>query len=290
MEVVLISIGTILLVISFIGASLLVGFLIGLLYGKSYNDKSEENGSRKWIAFQRFVSTKIIHYAKRYYFRYEIIYKGGDGTRESNILLEERVLRYQQGKETAIFSSSPHGLFAISTFFLVGTPDWETGWQSVRPCIHRHVFAIPLLRDFALWIGAIDVSKKHIENMLEKSSILLAPGGTKEMIIDVNNPIQTIHTGFLKIAYANKKLVFPVLHTGQERVFRSSSFRWLDRIRTIVLKHTGYPFPTLFMGPFPSKLTTYVFEPLDPYNYDNEETFIDNYYATIIIYNEEVNK
>ncbi len=290
MEVVLICLGVSILVCSFIGATLLTGFVIGLVYAKFYYDKSEKDGSRKWSSFQRFISTKILYYIKRYYFRFEVIYRGADGKRESDIVLEEKVLRFQTGKESAIFSSSPHGLFAISTFFLVGTPDFESGWNKVRPCVHRHVFALPVLRDFALWLGAIDVSGENMISMLEKSSILLAPGGTKEMIIDAKNPIQTIHKGFLRIAYEKKKLVFPVLNVGQERVFRSYSFGWLDKIRSFVLKHTGYPFPTLFLGPFPSKLTTYILEPHDPNDYKDEESFINEYYATIITYNEEINK
>lgn len=289
MEVILISIGIVSLVASFLGVALFVGFLMGLIYAKFYYDKSEKDGRRQWYSFKQFISMSVAYYIKRYYFGYEVIYKSARGTKADDLALEENVLWYQtNGKETAIFGASPHGLFAINTFFLVGVPDWSSGWRYVRPCTHRHVFALPLMRDVALWLGAIDVSEENIVAMLEKSSILLAPGGTREMIIDAKNPIQTIHRGFLRIAYARKKLVFPVLNVGQERVFRSYSFAWLDRIRTLVLKYTGYPFPTLFLGPFPSKLTTYVLEPHDPNNYDNEETFINDYYATLIAYNEEV--
>lgn len=276
----------ILAILSSSSISLLIGFAAGLLYALSYYDRTERTGTRRWLSLQRFLSVNLFGFIKRYYFGYEVIYRGVD---------KEEVMRYQRSNgTTAIFAASPHGLFAIGTFFLVATPDYRTKtglhWKHVRPCIHRHVFAVPFLRDIALWLGAIDVSREPIEQMLDSTSVIIAPGGTREMIIDPDAPIQTRHTGFLRLAYSKQKPVFPVLHIGQDNVFRSYSCKPLDTIRQLVLAYTGYPFPTFFIGPLPAKLTTYIFAPHEPSVYDSEEAFVNAYYTNLMRYSREISQ
>lgn len=283
MEIVVIALIATLFFASTLGITLFVGIVTGLWYSKYYYDRSEATGTRRWPVLQRWLAVNVFHYVKRHYFNYTIVFKGSAD-------LGEKVARCQGGGETAIFACSPHGLFAIGSFFLVGVPDYHTQtglrWKRVRACTHRHVFAIPGLREIALWLGAINADRVNIEKMLERESIMLAPGGTREMIIDKDQPIQSVHKGFLKIAFAMRKRVFPVIHTGQEDVFPSYSCAPLDRLRRVVLNLTGYPFPTFFIGPLPRQLTTYIFDAHDPVDYTNEETFINAYYEKILHYNE----
>ena len=154
-------------------------------------------------------------------------------------------------------------------------------WDRCVPCVHRHIFAVPVIRDFALWLGCVDVSKENITWILETRSIYLAPGGCREMILDPEEPIQSHHEGFLRIAYEKKCLVFPIIHTGQEDIFISWTSPWLDGIRHAILDMYGYPFPTFFSPPLPSKLTSHVLMPHDPNDYDSAEKFIEIYYTTI---------
>jgi Diacylglycerol acyltransferase len=218
-----------------------------------------------------------------------VAYEGGDETRR-------RVVEALTDTEkSAIFAGHPHGLLAISSLLLLFSKDAplvadsdvrdqaSVDWRRVRPCIHRHVFRVPLLRDVALWIGAIDVSRTNIVSMLHGgTSIYLAPGGCREMILDRSLPIQRQHQGFLRIAFEEKRIVFPVVHMGQERVFLTYTCHWLDRLRGALLGATGYPFPTLFLGPFPSPLTSHVLPPFDPSTFDGIESFIEAYYKCVI--------
>jgi hypothetical protein len=282
MELVIMSFFLFALLTSFIGVAVTIGFFVGLFYSHYYYDEAEKSGVRKWHALQETLS-RLTYALQKYYFSFTVVYKGDDNL--------ESLVREYQTKNTAIFVGAPHGLIAISSLFLVGIPsDYKKStWRNVTPCIHRHVFAVPFLRDVALWLGAINVSRPNIVEKLKTNSVYLASGGCREMIIDANNNgIQDKHRGFLKIAYQEKKLVFPVIHRGQEHVFRTYTFRALDRLRHIILDTTGYPFPSFFLGPFPASLTSYIFSPHNPLDYNDEDTFIDSYYTKLYEHNKSI--
>ena len=278
MELVIMSIIGSLFFASFIGATVVLSFLFGIFYSTYYYDGSERDGRRHWSRLKHLLA-RLSFPLQKYYFSYEVIYHG-EG-------LEQLVNDYQR-KETALFVGCPHGLIAISSLFITALCQQKSHWDEVTPCIHRHVFAIPFLRDLALWLGAIDVSKENIIQRLKTHSIYLASGGCREMIIDVENDgIQQKHKGFLRLAYQEKKLIFPIIHRGQEKVFPSYTCRWLDKARHIILDMTGYPFPSFFIGPLPSKLTSHIFAPHNPSHYTTEDEFIDAYYKKLISLREQ---
>jgi len=358
-----------------LGAALLCGFAAGYAYHPYYNDGAERSGARAWPFFRGLVSHGLALVA-RHYFSYRVVYMPADGT--PSALLEEVVKQHvlAEGDEqpkAAIFAAHPHGLFAVSSLALLVSAQ---PWRSLTPCIHRHVFAVPVLRELALWLGAIDVSAENIRARLDRGrSVFMVPGGCREMIQvaasggragggagrDANDitpkpprggggaqlailhpdlllsplflfgalstlpfllyqaeygsyvtmlitvvvvlcalellvrvasalevrqsryDVQERHHGFLKLAWAKQVPVFPVLHHGQERVFRSYSCRQLDALRGWMLDATGYPFPSLFLGPLPARLTTYIYEPHRPDRYASEEAFIAAYYAALRI-------
>lgn len=266
---------------SFAGIAFMIGFFLGLVYAQSYYDGTEKNGRRAWPQLKKMVA-RLSYPIQKHYFGFNVVYKGSEGLCD--------LVKHYHSTDSAIFAGSPHGLVAISSLFLVGLPteeDHDTNWHRVTPCIHRHVFTIPFLRDVALWLGAIDVSRNNIVEKLKTNSVYLAPGGCREMIMKKNDvsQIQNHHKGFLRIAYSEKKLVFPIIHKGQEHVFREYPlFSFFDRMRVIVLDMTGYPFPSFFVGPFPGQLTTYVFDPHDPSQYTDEQTFINDYYKNLYAY------
>jgi 1-acyl-sn-glycerol-3-phosphate acyltransferase len=276
MEFILLALLALYFTILLLGTAAL-NLFIATVYSKSYYDKSETNGSRKWPRFQALL-TRLTERFQKNRFNYTIVYKGAED-------LEERVALYLSPKEDApraIFAANPHGVVAICTLFNVITP-LDPKWLNITVCIHQYIFAVPVLRDIALWVGAIDVTRENIIERLKTHSVYILPGGCKEMIIDFDDPIQSYHKGFLRIAFEEKKPVFPVLHIGQEDVFPSYSTGWLDRkIRMPVQEFIGYPFPTFFsLFPFKSDLTTYVFEPHLPEKYNDIETFIDDYYIKV---------
>jgi hypothetical protein len=93
--------------------------------------------------------------------------------------------------------------------------------------------------------------------------------------------IQDRHRGFLRLAYEQRVPVVQVLHHGQEEILRSYSLPRLDLLRTWFMERTGYPLPSLFMGPFPRQLTTHMYEPMKPSDYDSPDEFADAYYGLV---------
>jgi len=334
MEIVLLSLLALLGLISLVGVSFFVGALIGYRYYARYNDRAEVTGVRYSRLFRECLSTGILWVARRY-FSYSVQYHDSAAEPYGPV----------------IYAAHPHGLFAIGTLCAAAELD------QVVPCIHRLVFAVPLLRELALWFGCVDVSGLGIETQLDNSrSVMLVPGGCREMIREqgVALPddrrslerdeqqlfmrlavvvgtsvlttvlavatsagwkpllytqlviwitglamllsfvaknamhesgvyeIQQRHCGFLVIAYNRKLPVVPVLHQGQEQIFRSYSLPRLDRARAWFMDHIApYPFPSLFLGPFPRRLTTHIYAPLDPHQFCSEKEFIECYYKTV---------
>jgi len=352
MELILLTLFYILLLVWSLGIGLFIGALMGYFYHSYYNDGSERTGMRAWPAFRRILALCLAPIV-RTYFPFEISYVSQRTSAEELETLVSDYLIAGPSSGAAIFSAHPHGLFAISSFCLLTS--LRSHWLNLRPATHRMVFSTPLLRELALWLGAIDVSRENLcENLEQARSVFIVPGGCREMIRadrstrkdmervvspkaveatvfavimmcllvvlvgvalmnkDIptltfasvgllllgtllvvavwqtfveENPtqydIQTEHVGFLQLAFEKKVPVFPILHCGQERVFRAYSFPLLDRFRTRMLDLTGYPFPSLFLGPFPSKLTTYIYDPILPSDFVTVEAFTEAYYTFV---------
>lgn len=293
-ECVIIVLYSLLWIGSWVGIGVFMGFVLGLLYSPSYYDGSENVANkRRWPgAIERL--TSLTYLFQKHYFDYTVEYRGrrplngdegpvGTATTAAD-KLKERVERVLQGKDdrVAIFAASPHGLLAISTMFHTVLP-LDPVWRNAVTCVHRHMFFFPLVRELSLWLGVMNVTRANMVQHLQRHQCLyLAPGGCREMIIDKDHPIQTKHAGFLRVAFREQVPVFPVIHMGQEEVFKSITWPWLDRVRSMCLDVTGYPFPTFFTPPLPRKLTSYVFEPLDPSHFvDDEEAFIAAYWRRV---------
>ena len=288
MELVLISGVALVAFVSFVGAGLFAGFMAGLWYSRYYYDGSERDGTRKWPWLQRWCASNwLVAFMRRFWLRHTLRYMDAEGVVHDGV-----PDAYYERADTAgasIYAGHPHGLLAIASLLTVGIPKPGGGgtkcpmrWYAVRPCVHRHIFATPLVRDMALWLGAVDVTRENMQQMLLRGrSIYVAPGGCREMILDTAQPIQTRHRGFLEIAFREGCHVFPMLHRGQEVAFPSLTCALLDRMRASVLDAWGYPFPTLWVGPLPGRLTTVLLDPLDPSQYASEEAFVDAYFATL---------
>lgn len=318
-------------ILSAIGLSFSVGALLGFLYYKHYNDGAEQTGERAKPLFRQCFSALFLWLACRL-FRYEVKFHG-------------ETIRSADGPY--IYASHPHGVFPLGTLAFLSKV------AELTPCIHRLVFAVPLVRELALWFGCVDVSRECITARIKTHSILIVPGGCREMIreravvFDQNTGvrlrieagdrltrhalilaavgvlslplfyaldqwagfwiscaillctamaelahyvyqcatpdsgayvIQDKHREFLRIAFESKTPVVLVLQQGQEQILSTYSLPRLDLLRTWFIEHTGYPLPSLFLGPLPRKLTTHVYEPLLPGKYETAEAFASAYY------------
>ena len=301
MELILFTVAAIVRIGATVGLGLLLGFALGLWYARvSYYDGSENTGIRKSHRFQTWCADNwLVTLFRRHYVAHHLAHVNADNQCMNTVPEDyyDKLLAASDAKPV-IFAGHPHGLLAIASILTVGLPEGERRgttrsrkvadmWRQVVPCVHRHVFAVPLLRDVALAIGAINVDRANMVSALESRSIYVAPGGCREMILeaggrrDAAESQQHRHTGFLQIAYSEKRLVYPMIHSGQERVFTSYTCAWLDKLRHTVLDLTGYPFPTFFSGPWPHTLTTYLCAPHDPVDYTCEADFINAYFEAV---------
>lgn len=280
-EVTLVSVALAVGVAWCIGLLVTSSFFIGLFYGGYYHDGAENTRKRHWPAFTSLFNRLVT--ILDVYFHYKITYQDEN-------TMEQVYQALQHPHENAIFAGHPHGLFAISSLLLVTHLPHERYrviWSRVVPCIHRLVFYVPVLREIALWMGAVDVTRENISAMLQQGhSVYLVPGGTAEMILDPQQDIQDRHTGFLKLAYQRKKRVFPIVHFGQEKAFVSYSCPGLDFVRHCMRRLLYYPFPTLFLGPFRVPLETCVLRPINPADYmgrseTGQEGFIKDYFDRV---------
>ncbi len=275
------------------------GFCLALVYASySYNDGSENTRSRHSPWIQAMVAFLLIPFS-RHYLSYSIHYRSSSNNKEDNKALKSLVKDVYlnvNDERVAIFSASPHGLIASATAFNIITP-YKPYWNQAVLCVHKHLFKIPFMRDFFLALGLINITRDNMHNQLvnQHRSICIVPGGCREMVYDKKNPIQDNHKGFLKLAFKEKIPVIPILHFGQDDVFRTISWSWLDKIRHIFLDLSGYPFPCIAYGPFSRKLTSVVLDPIDPALYETDDVFIEKYYTTVkemhsVIIQENVNK
>lgn len=260
------------------------GFCLALVYASySYTDGSENTRERHSPWVQSIMACIFVPFS-RHYLSYSIHYRSTSNSPEDNKVLKKSVKNYlsTETDDVAIFAASPHGLIASATAFLVITP-YKQYWNQAVLCVHKHLFKIPFLRELFLALGLVNVTSENMRHQLKdaRRSICLVPGGSREMVLNKENPIQSKHKGFLILAFKENIPVIPILHFGQEDVFPSYSTPWLDKVRLVFLDWFGYPFPCWFFGPFPRKLTSVVLNPIDPTLYETDDAFIEKYYTTV---------
>lgn len=249
--------------------------LLAFLYARSYYDGSEKTGARQWPTL-RHVVAKLSQTVALHLFDYKIAYY--DEAALDNLMQG----REGDNKRPVIFAAQPHGLFALAPYFNVIRTDaiWS---KTVRPFVHQHVFALPLVRELTLALGAIDPTDANIRAALSKGeSPYVVVDGARGMI-QVNGATsndQKRHEGLLRLAYDTKTLVCPVIHRGHEKVFHDRTPVWLEPWRKFVLDLMGYPFPTLWTLHL-APLRTQVLAPIDPSDFDTREAFIAQYFQCV---------
>ena len=174
-----------------------VGLILGILYAKySYFDQSEKNGNREWNSFKKLKLWKKV----KEYFDFKIEYED----RESIL------------KDTAyIYAIFPHGVLSLSHVlgFAIHGGISAHPHGEVRPLAHKLLFAVPLVRDFILWAGAVDTTKENYKRFLtQRQSISVVPGGVRELLLTRRESIDIYkgHKGFITMAFENNDDIIPV--------------------------------------------------------------------------------
>jgi 1-acyl-sn-glycerol-3-phosphate acyltransferase len=236
-----------------------LGAVVGLLYGKLYYDQSEHSGKRYWPGFQKTIGNRILRPLFIRYFSFTI--------KKPALQLEKPV----------IYACVPHGLMTVGTILT-----FVLNFQQppVRCAIHRLLFLFPILRDVVLWLGCFDASKENVVRMLttknQGQSIAIVPGGVWEMMTCLTESERPVHRGFLRIAFEHKVPVVPVYMHGEEDLF----WVWdvLRSMRKKLISTIGYPFPSVFFGPLPRRLTAIMApQAVNPTEYKTQEEFFSAY-------------
>jgi 1-acyl-sn-glycerol-3-phosphate acyltransferase len=182
-----------------VGPAFALGFAVALYYGRSYWDGAERIGSAP-----RFVPALRQTFLATWLAR-------GLGYRLT--LPEQRFLA-----GPLLFACRPHGVLVVSAWltFLGGRLDLP-GRRPTLLAVHSVIFALPGLRELALTLGCIDVSRESIERALAHGfSVAVLPGGVREMgprILPLPD-----RPGLVSIAYDYDVPLIPVFFKGEEEL------------------------------------------------------------------------
>lgn len=182
-------------------------------------------------------------------------------------------LEKAQNEEAAqfVFAIFPHGTHCDFRVAMDGMLDQVfPNLDKIRTLAASVLFAIPVVREIALWTGCVDARRKVADNVLKKGySIVVLPGGEAEQIRTVYQQEAVWlknRKGFIKLAMRHSIPVVPCYAFGTTDCYKTSD--WLFQARLALQKSTGIciPFATGKWGsifcPLPSKSTLVFGDPL----------------------------
>ena len=146
----------------------------------------------------------------------------------------------------------PHGVYPLTTFWGTRGPSFRAAFPTleVDVCGASVMFNCPVLREILLWSGGREVSAASIRHCLkQKRSILLVPGGQREMLHSRADPFNityvTKHKGFVRMAIENGVRLVPVLSLGETFCLENI---YLPALQSWFLARTGVGFPIFPFG------------------------------------------
>lgn len=204
-------------------------------------DTSSTTGARSWSAFRRLSIWRWI----RSYLPITVHYASTEAKQHIHSL------------EKAIFAIHPHGILCfchVFAFLIHGGAEPGCRFE-VLGLAASVLFRVPVLRDFALWFGAVDATHQSIDSVLcSGKSMSICPGGLQEIIYADRNygmsrvGIITGRKGFIRAALRHGTPIVPVYSGGEYDVYvckRAESTLWL---RQLTNRWFGWPFPLIFWG------------------------------------------
>eukprot|EP00472_Partenskyella_glossopodia_P005476 CAMPEP_0197522360 /NCGR_PEP_ID=MMETSP1318-20131121/7526_1 /TAXON_ID=552666 /ORGANISM="Partenskyella glossopodia, Strain RCC365" /LENGTH=301 /DNA_ID=CAMNT_0043074725 /DNA_START=162 /DNA_END=1068 /DNA_ORIENTATION=- len=152
---------------------------------------------------------------------------------------EELKLR---SSERYIFGIHPHGIFTYGGLLLYASESpLRKRFKSfmAHPCVASVTFYVPIIREYLLWTGHIDASRRTVDKALaEGKNIGIVIGGEAEVLQTENSKEKVVllgRKGFVKMALKHKASLVPTYAFGQNDTFtidKKSGFwirNWLQR-------------------------------------------------------------
>ena len=167
-----------------------------------------------------------------------------------------------ESKGPVLMGFHPHGVYPLTTFWGTRGPSFRAAFPTleVDVCGASVMFNCPVLREILLWSGGREVSAASIRHCLkQKRSILLVPGGQREMLHSRADPYNityvTKHKGFVRMAIENGVQLVPVLSLGETFCLENI---YLPTLQSWFLKYTGVGFPIFPFGRWYSPIANQV--------------------------------
>jgi hypothetical protein len=118
--------------------------------------------------------------------------------------------------ERALYLWHPHGLLSLTP--ILHTVRKKLGKIACIPLFHD----IPVVRDLYHFVGSIPSNYNSMKDALEKGSLSVIPGGTREMILSSSSKTTLVlkdRTGVFKLALETGTPIVPVLTFGEDDHF-----------------------------------------------------------------------
>mmetsp|Transcript_1111 Transcript_1111/g.1453 ORF Transcript_1111/g.1453 Transcript_1111/m.1453 type:complete len:313 (+) Transcript_1111:50-988(+) len=183
-------------------------------------------------------------------------------------------------KKQHLFAVHPHGVASANHLFTLtdGCGFLSTVFPGPRRDLSASIiFRIPFFREFCLWLGCVDASKKMATKVLSEGfSTLILVGGEQEQV-RARPGDHTIYLkrrkGFVRLALEHGCALVPVYAWGENDLYYTSSF--LLGLRIWIVKTFRVAIP-LFIGrlfwPLKRPLTLVFGKPLEVEKVENPTT------------------
>jgi hypothetical protein len=118
--------------------------------------------------------------------------------------------------ERALYLWHPHGMLSLTP--IIHTIRRKLGKIACVQFFHK----VPIVRDMYHFVGSVPSEYSAMKNTLEKESLSVIPGGTREMMVSTSKTMRLIlkdRTGVFKLALQTGTPIVPVLTYGEEELF-----------------------------------------------------------------------
>lgn len=185
-------------------------WMIGILwYSTTFYTTDHWTGARRWDWFRDSRWMRSWCEACERYFGLELV---AEGELDPN--------------QTYMFAYHPHGIYPFSLVWL----PLGALWAKRYPKVEMDTFCagillrVPWVRDFGMWLGARDVTRKAIMHSLtNKRSAFLVPGGQAEMRESRSKVTEIVlvyrHKGFVRLAIQAQVPLVPIFCFGETNIF-----------------------------------------------------------------------